>query len=138
MSCLLGLSITLTVTILIDSIVDIYAPAPAIAVELKALIQIFCLAITFDLMNGTLTTTMRLSGKVIIVMHIFFWIFSCSWAVLSFIGLSLGFSIRWMVSMYVLADICANGSMIYIIWKSQWESLSEKDEKSKEMSLILK
>jgi Na+-driven multidrug efflux pump len=53
MSLLLGLTVTLLVAIFIDSIVDVYAPAPAIAEELKALIQIFCLAITFDLMNGT-------------------------------------------------------------------------------------
>lgn len=138
MSFLLGLTITFFVSIFIDSIVDIYAPAPAIAEELKVLIQIFLLAITFDMMNGTLTTCMRLSGKVLIVMRIFFWVFSCSWAFLSFIGLSFGLSIYWMVSMYTLCDIAANGSMIWIIWRSQWEMPSEKDEKSKEMSLILK
>jgi Na+-driven multidrug efflux pump len=137
MSFLLGLSITLFSWIFIDTIVDIYAPAPAVAAELKPLIQIFCLAITPDIMNGTLTTTMRLSGKVVLVMHIFFWVFSCSWAVLSFTGLTFGLSVRWMVSMYVLCDLLANGSMIYIIWKSQWEGLTEKEEKAKEMSLIL-
>ena len=137
MSFLLGLSITLVVAIFIDTIVDIYAPGPGVAAELKPLFQIFCLAITPDLMNGTLTTTMRLSGKVVVVMHIFFWIFSCSWSILSFTGLSFGLSVQWMVWMYVLCDVFANGSMIYIIWKSQWEGLSEKEEKLKEMSLIL-
>jgi Na+-driven multidrug efflux pump len=137
MSFLLGLSITLISAIFIDTFVDIYAPAPSVSAELKPLIQIYCLAITPDVMNGTLTTIMRLSGKVVLVMHIFFWVFSCSWAVLSFTGLTFGLSVRWMVSMYVLCDLIANGSMIYIIWKSQWEGLTEKEEKAKEMSLIL-
>jgi Na+-driven multidrug efflux pump len=104
MSFVMAVVCVLAVLIWVDGIVGIYAPYETIREELKPVILIYCFALCADMMNGTLNTVLRLSGKVFLVFRIMFMVYTVTWTTLSYFGTLFGWDVQWFIITYVASS----------------------------------